>query len=48
MIAIVATILLEAGNKDLPVYIILPAAFLVPLAVLVIWTFAIRPKGGGH
>jgi hypothetical protein len=39
----------EEDSKDLPVYIILPAAFLVPLAVLVIWTFVIRPKGGdGH
>lgn len=47
MIAIVTTILLEAGNKDMPVYIILPAAFLVPLAVLVIGAM-IKPKGGGH
>jgi hypothetical protein len=39
----------ESEHDDLPVYIILPAAFLVPLAVLVIWTFVIRPKGGdGH
>jgi hypothetical protein len=47
MIAIVATILLEAGNKDMPVYIILPAAFLVPLAVLIIGAL-MRPRGGGH
>jgi hypothetical protein len=47
MIAIVATILLEAGNKDLPVYIILPAAILLPLALLVIGSL-IKPKGGGH
>ena len=36
------------AESDLPVYIILPAAFLVPLAVLFIWAFVIRPKGGGH
>lgn len=47
MIAIVATILLEAGDKDLPVYVILPTAFLLPLAVLIIGAL-MRPRGGGH
>ena len=38
-----------SDGSELPTYIILPAAFLVPLAVLFIWTFVIRPKGGdGH
>jgi hypothetical protein len=37
----------EAGDKDLPVAIIIPAAILLPLAVLVIGAL-IRPRGGGH
>jgi hypothetical protein len=42
-----AMILLEAGDKDLPVAIILPLAFIVPIAVLVVFSM-IKPKGGGH
>jgi hypothetical protein len=47
VIALLAMILLEAGDKSLPVYIILPGAILLPLAVLYIGS-RIRPKGGGH
>ena len=46
MIAL-AAILLEVGDKDLPVYIILPAAILLPLVVLLIGSL-IKPSGGGH
>jgi hypothetical protein len=48
MIVIVATILLASADKSLPVYIILPGAFLVPLAIIFIGSFLIPPKGGGH
>jgi len=49
MIDLVAAILLAAGDKSLPVYIILPGAIIVPLAVLYVFTFLKPPKGGaGH
>jgi hypothetical protein len=47
MIAILAILLAEAGHKDLPTYIILPLAFLVPIGVLVLFSL-IKPRGGGH
>ena len=47
MIALLSTLLAEAGHKDLPVYIILPLAFLVPIGVLVVFSL-IKPRGGGH
>ena len=47
MIALIATILLDAGDKDAPIAIIIPAAILLPLAVLVIGAL-VRPHGGGH
>ena len=47
MIAQLAILLAESGDKDLPTYIILPLAFLVPLAVLVLFSM-IKPRGGGH
>ncbi len=43
----IASILLAAGDKDLPVYILLPLAFLVPIGVLAIFS-RIKPRGGGH
>lgn len=42
-----ATFLAQSGDKDLPAYIILPMAFLVPIAVLVVFSL-IKPRGGGH
>lgn len=40
-------LLAEAADKDLPVAIILPLAFLVPIGVLVVFSL-IKPRGGGH
>lgn len=47
MTATIATIFLEAGDKDLPVVIILPLAIIIPLAVLLVFSL-IKPRGGGH
>ena len=47
MIAFLALLLAEAGDKDVPVAIILPLSFLVPIGVLVLFSL-IRPRGGGH
>ena len=47
MTELIATILLAAGDKDVPWQILLPGAFIVPIAVLVIFS-RIKPRGGGH
>ena len=47
MTALIATILLAAGDKSLPVYIFLPGSIVLPLAVLYIGS-RIKPKSGGH
>lgn len=42
-----AVILLEAGDKSVPVYIFLPGSILIPVVFLLIWS-RIKPKSGGH
>lgn len=37
----------EHESKDLPWYLFLAGAFIVPLGVLYVWTFVRSPKGGG-
>lgn len=46
MIEVITTILLAASDKDVPVYILLPLAFVIPLGVLLGFSFFRR--GGGH
>jgi hypothetical protein len=46
--AAIATILLSAGDKDVPVYILLPLAFIIPLGVLLGFSFLTKRRGGGH
>jgi hypothetical protein len=48
MTAAIATILLAAGDKDVPVYILLPLAFIIPLGVLFGFSFFVHRRGGGH
>jgi hypothetical protein len=48
MIEVIATILLAAGDRDLPVYILLPLAFIIPLGMLLGFSFLTRRRGGGH
>ena len=47
MTLLMSILLAESGNVDLPTYIILPLAFLVPIGVLVVFSL-IKPRGGGH
>jgi hypothetical protein len=37
-----------AGDKDVPVFILLPLAFIIPLGVLLGFSFLTRRRGGGH
>jgi hypothetical protein len=48
MTNVIATILLAAGDEDLPVYILLPLAFIIPLGVLLGFSFLTKRRGGGH
>jgi hypothetical protein len=48
MIEVIATILLAAGDKDVPWQILLPGAFVIPIAVLLGFSFFVRRRGGGH
>jgi hypothetical protein len=47
MTGLIATILLATGDKDVPWQILLPGAFIIPIAVLLIFS-RIKPRGGGH
>jgi hypothetical protein len=48
MTGLIATILLAAGDKDIPWQILLPGAFIIPIAVLFGFSFFVRRRGGGH
>jgi hypothetical protein len=48
VIEAIATIFLATGDKDVPVYILLPLAFIIPIAVLLGFSFFVRRRGGGH
>jgi hypothetical protein len=47
MTILLSIVLAESGDKDLPAYIILPLAFLIPIGVLVVFSL-IKPRSGGH
>jgi hypothetical protein len=42
-----AILLAESGDKDIPVALFLPLAFIIPIGVLVVFSL-IKPRGGGH
>jgi hypothetical protein len=48
MTEVITTILLAAGDKDVPWQILLPCAFIIPIAVLIGFSFLVRRRGGGH
>ncbi len=48
MTEVIAAILLAAGDKDIPWQILLPGAFIIPIAVLLCFSFFVRRRGGGH
>ena len=48
MTGLIATILLAVGDKDVPWQVLLPAAFLIPIGVLLGFSFFVRRRGGGH
>jgi hypothetical protein len=48
MTELIATIMLAAGDKDVPWQILLPGAFIIPIAVLLGFSFFVRRRGGGH
>ena len=48
MIDFLAAILLTAGDKDVPVAILLPLAFIIPLGVLLGFSFLTKRRSGGH
>jgi hypothetical protein len=37
-----------SGDKDVPWQILLPGAFIIPIAVLLCFSFFVRRRGGGH
>jgi hypothetical protein len=48
MTGLIAAILLAGGDKDVPWQILLPGAFIIPIAVLLCFSFFVRRRGGGH
>jgi hypothetical protein len=48
MTGLIVAILLTAGDKDVPWQILLPGAFVIPIAVLLGFSFLVRRRGGGH